>query len=64
MIENGLVKGNQTSFCLSTAKHGVNLEDPCLICTSDAMCTKKDKETGEITHTFITKYKKEHRVMR
>ena len=28
------------------------------------MCTKKDKETGEITHTFITKYKKEHRVMR
>ena len=30
---------------------------------TDAMCTKRDLTTGEIKHTFITKYKKEHRVM-
>ena len=40
------------------------MKDPCQGCMTDAMCTKRDLTTGEIKHTFITKYKKEHRVMK
>ena len=60
LIKKGLIKGKPTSWCTP----GLERKDPCLGCMTDAMCTKRDLTTGEIKHTFITKYKKEHRVMK
>ena len=36
----------------------------CEPCIADGMCSKIDMYTGEIRHTFINGYKKEHRVMK
>ena len=59
LIKEGLIKDKPTSWCRE-----VNTGNPCYVCTTDAMCTKKDLKTGEFRHTFIKKYKKEHRVTR
>ena len=60
LIEEGLIKDKPTSLCMP----GLDKKDPCLTCKTDAMCTKKNIKTGEIRHTFIKEYKKEHMVMR
>ena len=58
-----LIKDNVTDWCLLKTKMPPN-EPPCVPCTTDGMCTKKDINTGEIKHTFMNGYKKEHRVTR
>ena len=55
LIDEGLIKDNVTDWC----HKGL-----CNICTMDGMCTKKDIKSGKIRHTFIDRYKKEHRVMK
>ena len=39
-------------------------KDPCMICSSDAICTEMDTETGKTKQSFIGGYKKEHMVMK
>ena len=60
LIEVGLIKDKPTSWC----KKMTAMKNRCMICTADAMCTKRNNNTGEITNTYLKKYKKEHRVIR
>ena len=60
LIEVGLIKDKPTSWC----KKMTGMKNRCMICTADAMCTKRDAKTGKIRNTFIKRYKKDHRVMR
>ena len=71
LIKEGLIKDKPTSWCKlgpesrnSSAQGLYSWQGPCVACTTDAMCTSRDMTTGEIRHTFIKKYKKEHMVMK
>ena len=57
LIKEGLIKDRPTNWCSEK-------EGPCMICNADAMCTKRNNNTGEITNTYLKEYKKEHRVIR
>ena len=59
LIKEGLIKDKPTSWC----KPGWGRKDPCMICTTDAMCTTLDVLSGQPKHTFYKGYKNEHRVM-
>ena len=58
LIEEGLIKDKTTHHC----KKGYDQDDPCRVCTADGACTTKDPTTGQTKQTFITEYKKEHKV--
>ena len=58
MIKKGLIKDKPTSFC----KEDTNNLSPCLICSTDAMCTEVDIETGKTKQTFYKGYKKHQMV--
>ena len=60
LIKEGLIKDKPTAWC----KPGLKRKDPCMICSSDAICTEMDTETGKTKQSFIGGYKKEHRVMK
>ena len=63
LISEGLIKDRPTNWCPETFDEKLR-EGPCVICNADAMCTKRNNNTGEITNTYLKKYKKEHRVIR
>ena len=58
MIKKGLIKDKPTSFC----KEDTNNLSPCLICSTDAMCTEVDIESGKTKQTFYKGYKKHQMV--
>ena len=60
LIEEGLIKDKPTSLC----NPGWGKKDPCFVCTTDAMCTEIDNETGKTKQTFLGGYKKEQMVIR
>ena len=60
LIKEGLIKDKPTAWC----KPGLKRKDPCMICSSDAICTEMDTETGKTKQSFIGGYKKEHMVMK
>ena len=66
LIKEGLIKDKPTSWCKLGLEGNMGRVEkrPCDVCTTDAMCTTRDMTTGEIRHTFIKKYKKEHMVMK
>ena len=58
-----MIKDNITDWCLQkTNLTSLKRKGPCKIWHTDGMCTKMDINTGEIRHTFMNGYKKEHRV--
>ena len=59
LIKKGLIKDHKTSFC--NGKKGE--KDACTICRAEGICSKKMEETGQIQHTFKTKYKREQKVL-
>ena len=63
LILEGLIKDRPTNWCPETLDEN-QMEGPCVICTTDAMCTQRNNYTGKIRNTFLNEYKKEHRVMR
>ena len=65
LIQEGLIKDNVTDWCRLTSNlTSLKRKGLCDTCNADGMCTKKDIKTGEIKHTYINGYKKEHRVMK
>ena len=58
LIEEGLIKAKSSSWC----KRGLDKEDPCYTCHTDALCTELDKSTGETKNTFLKGYKKDQMV--
>ena len=63
LILEGLIKDRPTNWCPETLDEN-QMEGPCIICTSDAMCTKRNNNTGEIRNTYLRNYTKEQRVIR
>ena len=63
LILEGLIKDSPTNWCHQTLDDEQR-EGPCKICTSDAMCTKRNNNTGEIRNTYLRNYTKEQRVIR
>ena len=68
LIAEGLIKDKPTNWCLLNRKQLVRRDlsrkGPCVTCIADGMCSRMDLNTGEIRHTFLGGYKKEHRVMK
>ena len=54
LIQEGLIKAKPSFWC----KTGLERQDPCYICNTDAMCTELDISTGTAKHTFFKGYKK------
>ena len=68
LIAEGLIKDKPTNWCLLKREQLVGRDlmrkGPCATCNADGMCSKMDLNTGEIRHTFLMGYKKEHRVIK
>ena len=58
LIKEKLIKARPTSFCKSRPDGSL----PCCVCTAEAACVKRNEETGQVTNTSRTRYKREHKV--
>ena len=50
LIKEGLIKAKQTQVCKPNA-----VKNPCLYCSTNAICTKPDPFTGELTQLYYPK---------